>query len=81
MKSITIDIKHFENAEFPYFVARIDNPKSIWMIKARGDKRGDYKATYLGNDDYYPFQYMTDSFCQSGFKKIGRARVILNFGL
>ena len=70
-----------EGKKYPFFVIDTDERGLIWMVTGPAkNKREYYKATFLGNDNYHPFQYQGEiRLCKYEYKKIERTRVVLQF--
>ena len=84
MTTIHIKIKYplISGAKYPFFVTQKGDEDYFWMVteKCQGQlgRDGYYKATFLGNSNYYPFQYKGEILL-TNYKVIKNSRVVLQF--
>ena len=77
--SLKIDNRLNKRQKFPFFVVDKQGFGYFWIVNGPvKNRRGYYKATFLGNSDFFPFEHIGE-IRLSAYKKIERTRVVLNF--
>ena len=78
MTTLNLKIKLTKNQDFPFFVSDKNFNNYFWIVLGPLNDVGYYKAIFLGNYNYHPFQY-TGRIFLADFEKIDVKKVILTF--
>ena len=79
---IKVKVPLVEGHKLPVFATASEDNGYFWLVtdKCQGTRgqQGYYKATFLGNSDYHPFQYHGEIRLKD-YKLVEKARVVLQF--